>query len=284
MIYWSDELAYGRLHPTPSGEELDRYYAATTKAASYLGGRSSDESQRRFSLNRRLLFRIIARADHGRYLTAQDLHERLERKAGRVCEIGCASGVWLERLRDLGHDVFGIEPSAAGRDVSAARGLHVVAGTAEDPPTEFPYGTFDGVLMLQSLEHCVDPVRAVETVFRLLRPGGWFLCDVPNAACARFGQSREAWFPHLDAGRHISFLHRPQPRATGPAHGLVPYLIQLQRLRPSIRVARVRARDLGRPLRQPCRLRAGERRRPAQRARPMDLRSSDAARRAGSAL
>lgn len=50
-----------------------------------------------------------------------------------------------------------------------------------------------------------DPARALRNVNRLLRPGGWFVCEVPNAECLGFQRSGPAWF-HCDAGRHISYF------------------------------------------------------------------------------
>jgi hypothetical protein len=41
--------------------------------------------------------------------------------------------------------------------------------------------------MIQSLEHCLDPLRALEDVFHLLRPGGWFICEVPDEFFTRPG-------------------------------------------------------------------------------------------------
>ncbi len=220
MVYWSDELGYGRIHPTPSSGELERFYTAG-EYSSYLGGRDSDKDERPFSISRKLLFRLASRVDQGHDFSAKELHTLLAGTPGRVCEIGCASGAVLEELRALGHEVYGIEPAAAGREVARARGLTVDAGTAEEPPADAPFGTFDCVLMLQSLEHCLDPVRAVQNVARLLRPGGLFVCDVPNAECARFTQAGEAWF-HLDPGRHISYFTARSLEQLARLGGLVP--------------------------------------------------------------
>ena len=108
---------------------------------------------------------------------------------------------------------MGIEPSEGGRAATRARGVTALAGTAEELPGESPecpgyrVGGFDAVVMIQSLEHCLDPMRAMQNVFRLLKPGGWFVCEVPNAGCVGFQLSRAAWY-HTDAGRHLTFFTR----------------------------------------------------------------------------
>lgn len=60
-------------------------------------------------------------------------------------------------------------------------GLAVRALDAEAPPAELA-GRFDAVLMVALVEHLVDPLRALQGVRRLLRPGGFLYLDTPNVA------------------------------------------------------------------------------------------------------
>jgi SAM-dependent methyltransferase len=43
----------------------------------------------------------------------------------------------------------------------------------------FPEHAFDGVLLTEVLEHCVDPPAAIAEVFRVLKPGGLLLVTSP---------------------------------------------------------------------------------------------------------
>jgi ubiquinone/menaquinone biosynthesis C-methylase UbiE len=43
----------------------------------------------------------------------------------------------------------------------------------------FPEATFDGVILTEVLEHCVDPRAAIAEVFRVLKPGGLLLVTSP---------------------------------------------------------------------------------------------------------
>ena len=210
-IYWSEEAGLGRLVPTPTPDELSRWYATESYRA-YMGdpppARTAPKPvEGEPSLPTRLLLRLVRALDHGRDVSAEEIHLMLARLPGRVCDLGCGSGALLGELRALGHTTVGIEPSEAGRAATRARGVRVLAGTAEELPADCPLEGFDAVVMIQSLEHCLDPLRALENVYRLLRPGGWFVCEVPNAGCAGFQLSRAAWF-HTDAGRHLTFFTR----------------------------------------------------------------------------
>jgi len=43
----------------------------------------------------------------------------------------------------------------------------------------FPDDSFDGVVLTEVLEHCVDPQAAIREVFRVLKPGGLLLVTSP---------------------------------------------------------------------------------------------------------
>lgn len=43
----------------------------------------------------------------------------------------------------------------------------------------FPEASFDGVVLTEVLEHCVNPMAAMAEVFRVLRPGGLLLVTSP---------------------------------------------------------------------------------------------------------
>lgn len=59
--------------------------------------------------------------------------------------------------------------------------LRVRALDAEALPAEQAEG-YDAVLMVALVEHLVDPLRALQGVRRLLRPGGFLYVDTPNVA------------------------------------------------------------------------------------------------------
>jgi SAM-dependent methyltransferase len=106
-------------------------------------------------------------------LTADDL-----RRPRRVLDVGCGAGGTVRWLLDHGHDGVGVDSSSASLGHAArlvpAGVLH--RGDAERLP--FPDASFDGVLLLDVLEHVDDGAALVEAM-RVLRPGGWVLVSVP---------------------------------------------------------------------------------------------------------
>jgi len=171
--------------PPPAVEQLGKYYPSE-----YYGGGTG-----RFPGPIEALQRTLYR----RRATA--VEKTLGRK-GRVLDIGCGPGFLLREFRKRGWEVQGTEFS----DHSAAHarkvlGLDVSVGDIR----ELKLGTasFDAVVMWHVLEHTAQPEETLAEVARLLRPGGVFLCAVPNFGSAEARFARDKWF-HLDVPRHLS--------------------------------------------------------------------------------
>ena len=95
-----------------------------------------------------------------------------------VLDVGCGTGSNLVDLHRRGARVAGVDQLreslvTAGGRCPAAR---VLEGRADDLP--FADGTFDGVTLLDVLEH-VDERSALADIRRVLRPRGWLLVTVP---------------------------------------------------------------------------------------------------------
>ncbi|WP_449409583.1 class I SAM-dependent methyltransferase [Methylobacterium komagatae] len=99
----------------------------------------------------------------------RETYAPLARKA--LLDIGCGTGSLARALTEEGADITGIDPgedalAKARKAVPAAR---FEATSAETLP--FPDDTFDGAVMLNSLHHVPDPVKALTEAARVLRPG-----------------------------------------------------------------------------------------------------------------
>ncbi|HQO35108.1 MAG TPA: methyltransferase domain-containing protein, partial [bacterium] len=49
-----------------------------------------------------------------------------------------------------------------------------------DVPDHYESGSFDGAIISEVIEHVVDDVGALETAYRMIRPGGYLFLTVPN--------------------------------------------------------------------------------------------------------
>jgi 2-polyprenyl-3-methyl-5-hydroxy-6-metoxy-1,4-benzoquinol methylase len=128
---------------------------------------------------------FIAQNDE-RIATFKKSLRRLDRLYGispktvkRVLDVGCAGGAFPKAANDLGIDVIGVEPSRwlveQGR---AAYGLDLRAGLLADQ--HFPDQSFDLVCLWDVIEHMPDAGEVIDDIFRLLKPGGYFIVNYPD--------------------------------------------------------------------------------------------------------
>lgn len=190
-LWWCDACEFGRLKGDFTPEQVARFYYPGYYTHS-VGGKSGE----RLSLVERVLIHLAWRCDHGQDFDPDELD------AGRtVCDIGCGNGNTLRKFKAAGYATVGVEPDCGARRASADAGI-IYAGTAEDIP---PIGSFDVVLMSHTLEHCIDPVKAVSNAASLLEPDGTLVIEVPNNAAMGFRWFGPRW-PWTDIPRHLSFF------------------------------------------------------------------------------
>ena len=97
---------------------------------------------------------------------------------GRVLEVGCLDGRYLERLRDRGWSVAGI-------DIQPQEKPYIVEHDASE---QFPFESeFDVVVAAEVIEHVVDTDRFLANCAAVLKPGGLLILTTPNLL---FGPNR----------------------------------------------------------------------------------------------
>jgi len=153
-----------------------------TSSNSAFGGSGSDQIDP-FDPNDRNLWR---KAEYlGRYLFAADFLGQYQPKI--VADISCGMGYGSVELSRITKAVIAVDGSqelienASMRSKSPNVKFLTKNLDSEGLIPEIAESSVDAVVSFETLEHLVDPSKAVSQFFRILRPGGFFLCSVPNA-------------------------------------------------------------------------------------------------------
>ncbi len=164
------------INPRYSHEELHKLYG--------------EEYFKKFSTQRKVDYM------KDRQFRAGDFKTRLKsisgfKKCGKVLDVGCAAGFFLEVARDNGWDTCGVELSdyaaSFARDTLK---LDVKSGELED--AKFNSNSFDVVTLFDVIEHVRDPKRLLKEVNRVLKYDGLIVVTTPNigSICARVFKDR----------------------------------------------------------------------------------------------
>lgn len=123
--------------------------------------------------------------------------------APEVWDVGCGTGRLLEQLPKEWR-CHGVEPGASAAAHAQARGLDVRCGTLESLALD---GVADLVLMIDTLEHLLDPEEVLQRVRAMLRPGGRVLVFTGAADRAVPRTTASTWY-YLRCVGHVTVASR----------------------------------------------------------------------------
>jgi SAM-dependent methyltransferase len=113
----------------------------------------------------------------------------------RLLDVGCGNGTFLLKAKDHGWQVQGTEMNP---DLARRVGLDVYGSLDEAAAI----GPFDCITAWHVLEHFPDPLAELQTIGKLLAPGGSLILAVPDAEGTQARLWGRKWF-HLDVPRHL---------------------------------------------------------------------------------
>ncbi len=109
-------------------------------------------------------------------------------KGGDVLEIGAGNGNVAKTLLSSEIKIFSYTVSEMNlsrlngirRNIDDSR-ISILEIDAENIPKS-EHGKYDTVIMVALIEHLIDPLRAMQEIRKLLKPGGFVYIDTPNIA------------------------------------------------------------------------------------------------------
>jgi 2-polyprenyl-3-methyl-5-hydroxy-6-metoxy-1,4-benzoquinol methylase len=109
---------------------------------------------------------------------AVDILAKLTPSNGKILDIGCSIGLFMEVAQKSGFQCLGLEPEPKSREYALARGLNVRPDLFND--AGFQSGSFDAITMFGVLEHLSKPKEMLADIWDCLKPGGVVMVIVPN--------------------------------------------------------------------------------------------------------
>lgn len=99
----------------------------------------------------------------------------------KILDIGCGNGNISLALGSLGYNVIGVDIDQASIDTANSRNKYPnVKFELLDANSFVMSDEFDGVVCSEVLEHLHKPYELLESIYRILKPGGVFAATVPN--------------------------------------------------------------------------------------------------------
>ena len=173
----------------PSADELRKYYSQAYFTDGQKGSYSDEEDD-------------FTPADNN---SRRKLRELMRWKSGGLLyEVGCGAGAFLRQAQKY-FTVGGSDLSdAAVKSVRKRLNMPQVQ-SGDFLELELPEATFDAVVMFDVLEHLKNPLRNLEKVNCLLRPGGILYITTPDIGSLLFRCQTKKW--HLmTPTEHLSFF------------------------------------------------------------------------------
>jgi len=117
--------------------------------------------------------------------------ERLTDPGERILDIGCGEGYMLRKLSGKFKELYGLDISPSRLQEAEAKmkefypsegsKFRFIEGNADDP-LPFQDNFFDAIICMAVMEHVYDVFSLVKEMYRVLKPGGYVVVEVPNIA------------------------------------------------------------------------------------------------------
>lgn len=172
------------IHPLPSAAELTRLYSC--------GNYRTDEGKRFGPLIETLILfsRILKRRSINRFV-----------KPGKILDIGCGRGLFLDVMRRGGWRAIGTELNKETASYAIkVYDLKILTGGVIQH--QLPDEGLDAININQVLEHLKNPKEVIEECHRILRKDGLLVISVPDLRSPQFTLGKENWFL-LDLPFHL---------------------------------------------------------------------------------
>ncbi len=118
------------------------------------------------------------------YLFASDFLKQYQ--PDTIADISCGIGYGIPELKRVAKTIIAIDSSPDSLMLASKRiddfNIRFLQKDLDndDLIPDVKEGSVDAVISFETIEHLIDPNRAISQFSRILRPGGYLICSVPN--------------------------------------------------------------------------------------------------------
>lgn len=128
------------------------------------------------------------------------LFRQPNKAGGLLLDIGCGNGDFLALARDMGWQVEGVDFDPKAVEVAQSRGLNVRQGGIE--LLENISDKYDVITLSHVIEHVHAPIDLLQSIYRMLKPGGMLWLETPNVRSLGHRKYKENW-RGIEPPRHL---------------------------------------------------------------------------------
>lgn len=124
------------------------------------------------------------------------------KKRGKILDIGCGQGGFLNTMKENGWKTYGVELSKEACEF--ARQTYGLRNINNDDllSVDFPDNYFDVVTLWHVLEHLREPLSTLSKIYKILKKDGILIIESPNFHSLQSRVFKDKWF-NLDLPRHL---------------------------------------------------------------------------------
>lgn len=137
--------------------------------------------------------------------------------SGRLLDIGAGTGAFAFTMQQKGWQVTGLEPDTDARKV--AKDKYQLDLDHADKLNHLPAQSFDAITLWHVLEHIHDLGKYLQTIYKVLKPGGKLFIAVPNYTSYDAAHYQTNWAAY-DVPRHLYHFSPLSMKVLLEKHGL----------------------------------------------------------------